>query len=239
MRAWLRWESLALLATIPAFYLALLANGRAVGACLYLVASLVSGLVVLRGLSIAAPGTSRLRSLARRRVGVLLVAGLVLSALLPVGDEPRVLVVRLATALLVVLRLGESLLPGVWRHEVPKFLTLAILALVLCGAGFWWLEPRATTFGDGLWLAFTTAATVGYGDIVPSTPASKIFAVFVVLLGVSLISLVTAAVAATWVQAEEREIEKDILRDLHRQLKGIDEELKALRRDLDRVRGDS
>ena len=238
MRAWLRLESVALLATIPAFYLALLSDLRGVGIGLYLVASLASGLVVVEGVSTATPGTSRLRALARRRIGVLLVAGLVLSALLPVGDDLGVLVIRLATALLVVLRLCESLLPGLWRHEVPKFVTLAILALVFCGAGFWWLEPRATTFGDGFWLAFTTAATVGYGDIVPSTPASKIFAVFVVLLGVSLISLVTAAVAATWVQAEERAIEREILRDLHRQLSAIDEELKALRRDLDGVRGE-
>ena len=51
------------------------------------------------------------------------------------------------------------------------------LALLGLGPGFWWLEPRAETLGDGLWLAFTTAATVGYGDIVPTTPASKIFAV--------------------------------------------------------------
>ena len=196
MRAWRRVESIALLATIPAFYLALLADLRVVGAGLYLVAALASGMIVVDAMS-PAPGTSRLRALARHRIGLSLVTGLVLSALLPDGDEIGVLVIRLATALLVVLRLGESLLPGLWRHEVPRFLTLAILALALCGAGFWWLEPRATTFGDGFWLAFTTAATVGYGDIVPSTPASKIFAVFVVLLGVSLISLVTAAVAAT------------------------------------------
>jgi voltage-gated potassium channel len=81
------------------------------------------------------------------------------------------------------------------------------------------------SFGDGLWLAFTTAATVGYGDIVPSTPAAKIFAVFVVLLGFAVLSLVTASIAALWVQTEERRIERELLHELHR-------ELRAVRRDI-------
>ena len=108
-------------------------------------------------------------------------------------------------------------------------LTLAIGILGLCGLGFWLLEPRAQTFGDGLWLAFTTAATVGYGDIVPSTPAAKIFAVFVVLMGFAVLSTVTASIAAMWVQSEERRIEREILRDLHLQLKSIRDELTLLR----------
>ena len=87
------------------------------------------------------------------------------------------------------------------------------------------------TFGDGLWLAFTTAATVGYGDIVPSTPAAKIFAVFVVLLGLAVLSAVTASIAALWVQTEERRIEHEVLRDLHRELRVIRDELTALRRE--------
>ena len=72
-------------------------------------------------------------------------------------------------------------------------LIAALVVLALCGLGFWWLEPTTPTFGDALWLAFTTAATVGYGDSVPTTPASKIFAVFVVFLGVGAITLVAAA----------------------------------------------
>jgi voltage-gated potassium channel len=44
----------------------------------------------------------------------------------------------------------------------------------------------------------TTAATVGYGDVavVPSTPTSRVFAVVVVLLGLAVLSLATASLAA-------------------------------------------
>lgn len=67
---------------------------------------------------------------------------------------------------------------------------------------------------DGLWLAFTAAATVSYGDIVPSTHASRAFAVVEVLLGLAVLSLVTASVAAMFVETEERQIERDLMREI-------------------------
>jgi voltage-gated potassium channel len=100
------------------------------------------------------------------------------------------------------------------RRGLIYSLVLCLLILGAGGIGFWILEPRAVTVSDGLWLAFTTAATVGYGDIVPSTHASRIFAVFVVLFGLAVLSLVTASVAAIFVETEERLIEHDLMREL-------------------------
>ncbi|UUZ76510.1 potassium channel family protein [Polaromonas sp. P1(28)-13] len=60
------------------------------------------------------------------------------------------------------------------RRGLVYSLLLCLLILGLGGVGFWMVEPRVLTLSDGLWLAFTTAATVGYGDIVPSTPASRV-----------------------------------------------------------------
>ena len=110
----------------------------------------------------------------------------------------------------------------------------ACALLVVCGVVYWWIEPRTPTFVDGLWLAFVTASTIGYGDVVPTTHASRIFSVFVVLLGFAVLSLVTAAIAALFVESQERRIEREILHDLHRQLQGLRDELAALRKDLPR-----
>ncbi|MES2191391.1 MAG: potassium channel family protein [Pseudomonadota bacterium] len=97
------------------------------------------------------------------------------------------------------------------RRGLLYSLALCLLILGMGGVGFWVLEPRALTLSDGLWLAFTTAATVGYGDIVPSTHASRAFAVLVVLLGLAVLSLVTASMAAMFVETEERQIERDLM----------------------------
>jgi voltage-gated potassium channel len=114
--------------------------------------------------------------------------------------------------------------------------------LVLGGMGFWWLDPQVSTFSDGLWLAFTTAATVGYGDLVPSTHASRGFSVLVVLLGLAVLSLATASLAAIFVEqdveAEERQIEKDLMREikhLRSDVQALRDDIAALRTPVDQV----
>jgi len=230
LSGWRRAEVVGLVATIPAFYMAMLSEHRAIAVGLYLLGFVASALVVWfeRRTSREEPH-SRLMSPSRHGLGLILLAALLLSAVVPAGDGVFSMGIRGATSLLIIIRWSETLRLWYWRGSLPYVATLAIGVLVLCGAGFWWLEPRAKTFGDGLWLAFTTAATVGYGDIVPSTPAAKIFAVFVVLMGFAALSLVTAAIAAMWVQTEERRIEREILHDIHRQMRSLREDLAALR----------
>ena len=116
------------------------------------------------------------------------------------------------------------------RQGLLYSLLLCVVIMGLGGMGFWLIEPRAKTLSDGLWLAFTTAATVGYGDIVPSTSASRAFAVLVVLLGLAVLSLATASVAAMFVETEERQIEQDLMREigaLREELRELREEVRA------------
>lgn len=107
-------------------------------------------------------------------------------------------------------------------------LGLCMLIMGLGGVGFWIIEPRAETLLDGLWLAFTTAATVGYGDIIPSTHLSRAFSVVVVLMGLAVLSLVTASVAAMLVEVEEREVEDDLMREID----ALRSEVRTLRADI-------
>jgi len=122
------------------------------------------------------------------------------------------------------------------RRGLMYSLLLALAILGLGGVGFWLIDPRIDNLGDGLWLAFTTAATVGYGDLIPHTPASRIFSVLVVLLGLAVLSLVTASLSAIFVEkeveAEDRQIEKDLLREL----RVLREELHSLRREVSELR---
>lgn len=116
-------------------------------------------------------------------------------------------------------------------------LALTMTILGLGGVGFWVIDPQINSLSDGLWLAFTTAATVGFGDLVPSTPASRIFAVVVVLLGLAVLSLVTASLSAIFVEqevvAEDRQIETDLLREIAR----LREDVAQIHRDIQRIKG--
>ncbi|HPV22727.1 MAG TPA: potassium channel family protein [Casimicrobium sp.] len=111
-----------------------------------------------------------------------------------------------------------------------------MLILFVGGFGFWVLDPRVVTLSDGLWLAFTTAATVGYGDLVPSTHASRAFAVVVVMLGLAVLSLVTASVAALIVEKDVEQEERAIEHELMREIRSVRNEVTALRRELEQHR---
>jgi voltage-gated potassium channel len=224
-----RWPTaLALAGTVPAFYLELLDAAPAWYAqAAYLLAALIVTLALLH----AGWHSHRLaHHFAANPLDVALVPGLLLATAMPPSNaSTSALVLRLVVAVITLVRMVWALRHLLTRGGLVYLLATAAGLLGLCGVGFWLLEPRATTLGDGLWLAFTTAATVGYGDIVPSTPASKIFSVFVVLLGFGVLSLVTAAIATRWIETEERIIEREILLDVHRQMATLSQEIVALR----------
>ncbi|MFG6456560.1 potassium channel family protein [Roseateles sp. BYS96W] len=229
-----RWPVLAaLLSTIPAFYIELLEQLPTPAAtALYVLAAGVLALALWR---VSRRLDHPRQHLRRNALDFALIAGFLLSALLPASTgSPLSLAIRLGVALLSLVRIVWMLRPWLTRGGLVYLLVLAFAVLCFCGVGFWALEPHVPTLGDGLWLAFTTAATVGYGDIVPSTPASKIFSVFVVLLGYAVLSLVTAAIAAMWVETRvettERRLERDILREMHAEISALREEVAALRR---------
>ena len=115
------------------------------------------------------------------------------------------------------------------RRGVVYSLVLCCLILLIGGVGFWVIDPGVLTLADGLWLAFTTAATVGYGDMVPSTQASRGFAVLVVLLGLAVLSLATASLAAIFVEKDVAEEEDFLAQNLLREINLLREDIRLLR----------
>ncbi|MFF4173495.1 potassium channel family protein [Streptomyces sp. NPDC001744] len=70
--------------------------------------------------------------------------------------------------------------------------------------------PGATilTFGDSVWWACSTLATVGYGDVSPVTPAGRVTAVGLMACSLALLGAVTGSFSSWLVQAFTREDEK-------------------------------
>jgi voltage-gated potassium channel len=76
-------------------------------------------------------------------------------------------------------------------------------------------QPGANieTFGQSLWWAGVTITTVGYGDVYPVTVTGRLAAFALMLVGISLLGLVTASVAA-WFVSHTREEDDEVLVEL-------------------------
>jgi voltage-gated potassium channel len=61
------------------------------------------------------------------------------------------------------------------------------------------------SIGSGLWWAAQTVTTVGYGDNVPVSFLGRLLAVLVMLLGISFLTVITAAITSAFVARSQRE----------------------------------
>ncbi len=85
------------------------------------------------------------------------------------------------------------------------------------------------------WWAIQTVTTVGYGDIVPTETTGKVMAAFLMLGGLSLLSIITATITSAFVarrQEQARESGEDPvmleLADVGTRLERIEGELRRL-----------
>ncbi len=70
-------------------------------------------------------------------------------------------------------------------------LILTTITLVLSSSYIiYYIEPETFTSPfEGLWWTMTTVATVGYGDVSPTTVGGKIFAMYLYIVGIGLMSI--------------------------------------------------
>ena len=69
-----------------------------------------------------------------------------------------------------------------------------------------WLETGDISQGNNpFWWAIVTMPTVGYGDFSPETPEGRMFAVFIMFAGITLVSLLTASISSIFVAQKIRE----------------------------------
>ncbi|MBM7504254.1 potassium channel family protein [Agromyces aurantiacus] len=120
----------------------------------------------------------------------------VLSALLPLFRALRV--VSLVQQLPVLERRTTG---AVRARFVSEALTYALVFVFFIALVTYHVErdaPGATivTFGDALWWACVTLATVGYGDMVPVTVPGRIYAVLLMAGGVAILGTASAALVS-------------------------------------------
>jgi voltage-gated potassium channel len=114
---------------------------------------------------------------------------------------------------------------SILRHRGLNWVLLIVLVLNLIAAAvvleFERGNPEANidSYPDALWWAVTTITTVGYGDRFPMSPAGRGVAVVLMVAGIAMFGVITATIAAYFV---EQTAEEDVAGRLDQIAKRLD-----------------
>lgn len=109
-------------------------------------------------------------------------------------------------------------------------LITAILIMFLAGIFIAGLDPAIKSPWDGLWWAWVTMSTVGYGDVVPVSGVGRFFAAFLILMGLGLFSIITANFSAIFIQREVKQ-EMEEVKQENVEIKLILKNIQAVRQE--------
>jgi len=95
------------------------------------------------------------------------------------------------------------------KDSLPTAMALVFGVVIVFGSMAYLIEhpvnPAFKAIDDGLWWAFVTITTVGYGDVVPMTGPGRFIGVMTMVIGVLIYSLVIANVTRLVEMAGEEE----------------------------------
>ncbi|MDQ3777183.1 MAG: potassium channel family protein [Pseudomonadota bacterium] len=114
--------------------------------------------------------------------------------------------------LLLLLALLAQFIPSVrqvlLRNHLGYTLLIAIVITVVSGILISQVDPAISSIGDGMWFAWVTLTTVGYGDVVPKSTAGRLIGGVLTFLGVVFFSLISANLAAFLVRRDVEKVER-------------------------------
>lgn len=154
-----------------------------------------------------------------------LLASTRLLRLLRLGRVLRLL--RLARLTAVITR-GVSATRTIFAKRGLGYIIIVSL-LVAMGIGGVFAVLEGSALSDGLWWAIVTMTTVGYGDFFPTTLGGRIAAAVLMILGIGLLAIITASVAAHFFEDDDKDADQlaDDVARLHERLNAIEQLLRA------------
>ena len=151
------------------------------------------------------------------------------------GYSPLAAILRSLRLLLMVgliFRLTKTVRKILNKNQLGTTLLVAFLLVLISGTIIAAIDPAFKSPAEGIWWALVTITTVGYGDYTPVSVPGRIFASVLILSGVVLLSLVTANLAAYFV---EKEVEKDVEEETKEEEQYLDQVVERLEARLDKI----
>ncbi len=91
----------------------------------------------------------------------------------------------------------------------PGFIaTMATLCILLILGTVFYSFQEGWSYIDSLYFSVVTLTTVGYGDLHPTTTASKMFTVLYIFIGVGLGFYILSALAKSFIEGRDKRIRR-------------------------------
>ena len=103
-----------------------------------------------------------------------------------------------------------------------KYVVFATIMTIITG-GVLIHYAEGMEYGDGIWWAFVTATTVGYGDISPSTTYGRLIAMVLMLVGIGLIGSLTSTLTSFFLSRRKKSTDTALLSTVKEELDRFDE----------------
>jgi len=135
---------------------------------------------------------------------------------------------RLLLLVTLLAHFSRSLMEILGQNRLGSTLAIALVVTVISGILVSGLDPGIGSPIDGIWWAWVTVTTVGYGDVSPKSGAGRIFAGMLILLGIGLISVLTANISAFLIGRDQIREERELrgrLHDIQQRLERIEASL--------------
>ncbi len=113
---------------------------------------------------------------------------------------------RILLLLGIFLEMSSTIRQMLRTNNIGITLLTSLVVIVMAGTSIAVIDPAIATPWDGIWWAWVTVTTVGYGDIVPESPQGKVFGGLLMVLGLGLFSLMTASFSAFLISREGEKI---------------------------------
>lgn len=130
------------------------------------------------------------------------------------------------------------------RNHLGTTLGVSLIIMTIAGMLIAGIDPGVESVWEGLWWAWVTITTVGYGDVVPVSGEGRVIGAVLILIGVGLFAMLTASISVLFISRTDVEMEKNLQQQIHEneikamaQLSRIEKKLERLEELLEEEKG--
>ena len=129
---------------------------------------------------------------------------------------------RVLIAIQVFINASSTFRELLARNHLGTTLGVSLIIMTIAGMLIAGIDPGVESVWEGLWWAWVTITTVGYGDVVPVSGEGRVIGAVLILIGVGLFAMLTASISVLFISRSDEEMEENLQQQMR------DNETKAM-----------